>query len=49
MANITIKELDDELHKRIKIAAIHAGVTIRNWIESAFKTKLDTDEKRKPS
>ena len=34
-------ELDEDLHKRAKIAAIHDGITLHDWIIKSLKEKLD--------
>jgi hypothetical protein len=34
-------ELDEDLHKRVKIAAIHEGITLHDWIIKSLKEKLD--------
>ena len=35
-------ELDEDLHKRAKIAAIHEGVTLHDWIIITLEEKLGT-------
>ena len=35
-------EFDEELHKRAKIAAIHEGVTLHDWIIKTLEEKLGT-------
>jgi predicted HicB family RNase H-like nuclease len=36
-------ELSEELHKRIKIAAIEEGITLHNWIVRALQSKVKTN------
>ena len=36
-------ELDEDLHKRAKIAAIHAGVTLHDWIIKTLEEKLGSN------
>jgi hypothetical protein len=33
-------EFDEELHKRAKIAAIHEGTTLHDWIIKTLEEKL---------
>ena len=38
-------ELDEELHKRIKHAAIDEGLTLHDWIVRALEEKIATEGK----
>jgi predicted HicB family RNase H-like nuclease len=40
MSKIFPIELDEGLHKRAKIAAIHEGVTLHDWIINILEKKL---------
>lgn len=34
-------QLDEELHKRVKHAAIDEGITLHDWIVKALKEKVE--------
>ena len=36
-------ELSEELHKRIKIAAIHAGLTLHDWVVKTLEERVGDD------
>jgi hypothetical protein len=36
-------ELDEDLHKRAKIAAIHEGTTLHDWIIKTLQEKLGSN------
>ncbi len=42
-------ELDEDLHKRAKIAAIHEGVTLHDWIITTLEEKLGNGTTRNSS
>ena len=44
MAKTFPVELDEELHKRLKIAAIKEGLTLQDWVVKTLASKVDNDE-----
>jgi hypothetical protein len=42
-------ELDEELHKRAKIAAIQEGTTLHGWIINTLEEKLSSHDDSRPS
>ncbi len=39
--------LNEELHRRAKVAAAQQGITLKAFLEQALEEKLARDEKRK--
>jgi hypothetical protein len=41
-------DLDDELHRAAKLAAVTKGITLKAWLIEAITEKLERDEADKP-